>query len=833
HFDLLRRSAGSVVDAVWLRVQTAFDWNLTQELRHACRSLRRTPALTVVASTVLGLGIGASATVFSVVDVLLLRPLPYREPDQVVTIWQQRVEADSAIGDVAPSNVLDWREQATSFDVVAAAEPFAFDYMVGSEPRTLLAVLVTEGFFRAVGVQPLIGRTFRPEEHRDGQDSVVLLSYGCWQRYFGGDRGLVGRTVILDNEPRTVVGILPPDFQPRLLQTAREREVWAPHVTPPYTRRQRGSAYWNVVARLRRGVSLEQAQREMDAISARLAAAHPRTNRGVVARLVPFRDHLAGPVRPLLLVLVSAVGLVLLMACANVANMLLARGAERQCDLAVRSALGAGRARLVGQLMVENVLLALLGWGAGVALAYWGTRVVVALSPGGIPRIHQVGLDGRVLLFSLVVAASTALFFGLAPATTFSRTDAGGLKAPGRSVGSGVSRKLRSALVVAEVGIAMVLLVGAGLLLRSFANVLRQDPGFTSTNVLAVQVFTYGERYRTPEQQVVFYDQALQRIRALPGMRDVGLVSAMPFAEANINIESGFWIQGQPKPSPAEMPSTFTTVATAAYFRVMNIPLMRGRMFTNGDRAGALGVVLVNETMARTYWPGEDPVGRHITVNWQDDPRDVQIVGVVGHVRHEGPESHPRPEVFFPHAQLPFGSMTFVAGTVDDPASYVDATKQQIWAVDPTLPIYEAIALDRLTSAWLAPRRFSLLVVGAFAIMAFVIAAIGVYGVISYSMARRTREIGLRMAIGAQAADIRRLVLVEGVVLAALGIGAGLAGALALTRFLRALLFDVTPSDPVTLASVSILLFVVALAACYVPARRATRIDPLVALRQE
>jgi putative ABC transport system permease protein len=833
HLDLLRRSIGSVVDAVWLRIQGAFDWNFTQEVRHGCRSLRQNPTLTIVASSVLALGIGAGTTVFSVVDTLLLQPLPYSEPDRIVTIWQQRTDADNAIGDVASGNFLDWREQATSFDVVAGVEPWSFDYLGTSEPRTLLAAAVTEGFFGAVGVRPLMGRTFRPEEHQDGQNNVVLLSYGCWQRYFGGDRNLLGRTVILDGEPRTVVGVLPPGFQPRLLQGGREREVWAPNVVRPSEREERGSAYWNVVARLRRDVSVERAQHEMDAISARLAAAHPRTNRGMVARIVPFRDHLVGSVRTVLLVLVSAVGLVLLMACANVANMLLARGAERQRDLAVRSALGAGRGDLIRQLMVESMLLALLGCGAGLALAYWGTGVVVALSPGGIPRMDHVGLDGRVLLFSLIVAASTALLFGLTPATTCTRTDAGGLKDASRSVGSGVSRQLRSVLVVAEVAIAMVLLVGAGLLLRSFANVLREDPGFTSSNVLAVQVFTSGPRYDTPEKEAVFYDQTLERMRALPGVRDVGLVSAMPFFDANINIDVGFWIEGRPKPSPDEMPSTFLTVVTAEYFRVMNIPLLRGRMFTDHDRAGTPGVVLVNETMARTYWPGGDPVGQHIAVNWQGDPREVQVVGVVGHVRHEGPESQPRPEVFFPHAQLPFGAMTFVAGTVGDPASHVEAIKQQIWAVDPTLPVYEAATLDQVTSTWLAPRRFSLFLLGAFAFIAFLIAAVGVYGVISFSTACRTREIGLRMAMGAQAADIRRLVLVEGVLLTALGIGVGLAGALALTRFLRTFLFDVTPSDATTLVTVSTLLFIVAVAAGYVPARRATRIDPLVALRQE
>ncbi|MPY89346.1 MAG: FtsX-like permease family protein [Luteitalea sp.] len=831
--DLLRRSMGSVVDASWLRVLATFDLNLTQEVRYAFRSLRRAPTLTIVASSVLALGIGAGTAVFSVVDTLVLRPLPYSEPDRIVTIWQQRTDADNAIGDVAPGNFLDWREQATSFDVVAGVEPWSFDYLGTSEPRSLLAAAVTEGFFRTVGVQPLMGRTFRPEEHQEGQSNVVLLSYGCWQRYFGGDRELIGRSVILDGEPRTVVGVLPPDFQPRLLQGGREREVWAPNVIRPYEREERGSAYWNVVARLRRDVSVEQAQREMDALSTRLAAAHPQTNSGMVARLVSFRDHLIGSVRAALLVLLSAVGLILLMACANVANMLLARGAERHRELAVRSALGAGRSRLIRQLFVESLLLALLGCGAGLALAYWGTQALVALSPAGIPRMEQVGLDGRILTFSVVVAAATALLFGLTPATTCTRTDAGGLKDAGRSVGSGVSRRLRSVLVVAEVAIAMVLLVGAGLLLRSFANVLREDPGFTSSNVLAVQVFTYGPRYDTPEKQAVFYDQTLERMRTLPGVRDVGLVSAMPFFDANINIDVGFWIEGRPKPSPDAMPSTFLTMVTAEYFRVMNIPLLGGRMLTDRDRAAGPAVVLINETMASRFWSGEDPVGQRITVDWDRERREAEIVGVVGHVRHEGPESQPRPEVFFPHAQLPFGSMTFVASTLGDPASHIDAMKQQIWAVDPTLTVYDAATLDQVTSAWLAPRRFSLFLLGAFACIAFLIAAVGVYGVISFSTARRTREIGVRIAVGAQAADIRRLVLTESVVLAALGIGVGLAAAVALTRFLRALLFDVTPTDPLTLAVVSVLLLAVAVTAGYLPARRATRIDPLVALRVE
>jgi putative ABC transport system permease protein len=832
--DLLRRAVGAARDAVSVRRAASMDFDVVGDVRHALRLLMARPAFSLTAIGVLAVGIGATTAIFSVVDLLLLRELPYREPDRIVTIWQQDTRAGVERGDVAPANFLDWRDESRAFERIAAAEPMAFDYLGGPEPESVAGALVTEGFFGALGVDPVLGRGFVAEDHQTGAPLSVVITYGSWQRRFGGSPSIVGRAIQLEGTAYTLVGVLPPEFEPGLLQGRLEREIWAPKAIQPYEPRIRGSAYWNVAARLKPGVTLEAARAEMRTISRRLEQAHPRTNTGVVANVVPLRDHLAGSVRTPVLVLAGAVALVLLIACANVANLLLAHGAERSQEFAVRMALGARRSRLVRQLLTESAVLALVGCAGGVALASWGLDVIVGLAPGGVGLIEDARIDVRVLVFALVLSLSTAILFGLAPALQFSRPVMHDrLKDGARGSSGGVGRRrIRGALIVAETALALVLLIGAGLLLRSFALLTSVDPGFSTRNVASLQVFTYGQRYRTADQRRLFYEQALERIRTLPGIEAAGLVSAMPFAAANINMEAAFAVEGSTLP-PDQQPSTFLTAATTDYFRAMSIPLREGRLFGDADGPRAPTVALVNRTMADRYWPGSTPLGSRVTTMFTGQKLTAEIVGVVGEVRHDGFDSQPRPEIFFHHAQVPFGSMTFVVRTAGDAAAAIQSIKQQVWSLDPTLPFYDAATVDQLVSKSLTPKRFSLLLLGAFALAAFALAAIGIYGVISVATAQRTHEIGVRMAMGARAADIRRLVVGQGMWLVMAGIAIGVAGALPLTRLMRTLLFGITATDPLTIGAVSLLLAAVAAIACYLPARRATHVDPLHALRYE
>jgi putative ABC transport system permease protein len=808
---------------------------LAGDVRHGFRLLRMRPLLSSLAVAILALGIGSTVAVFSFVDRLLLRDPPYREPGRVVTFWQTTPDAPAAREGVSPGAFLAWREQATSFETFAAVEPWSFTYLSDAEPQSLLSVLVTERFFEAIGTQPMLGRTFRPDEHVSGRANVVILSYGAWQRLLGSDANAVGRTIQLDGRAFEVVGVLPRSFDPDM-PPGRTREVFAPKVVQEFERRSFRSRYWAAVGRLKPGVTQEQARQEVAAVSAQLARENPRAMSESGALAVPLNQHLAGETREPLLVLLGAIVVVLLIACANVANLLLALAAERRREFTMRTALGAGPARIVRQVMIESFSVALLASAGGLAIAAWAIDIIAAMAPGDVPQIDQVGLDFRVLAFAIGLTLVTTCVFGLTPALQAARPAL--RDAIATSSQSPARRKFASILVVAEVSLTLLLLVGAGLLLKSFVSLASVDVGFARSNVVALQVFAYGQRYNTPARTLAFFDETAGRMRGLPGVDTVGLVSAMPFLPSNIGIELPFQVEGRPASSPSEMPTAFVTIATGEYFRAMQVPLRAGRVFEDRDLGSTRPVALVNELFARRHLGlvGTDldqATLSRLRVTWQGKPLTVDIVGVVGQTRHDGFDREPRPELFLPLAQVPFGSMTFVARTAGDPAAVVPALKSAVWAIDSAMPFYMVATIDSLLSQSLSPRRFLMWLLSGFAACAFALAAAGIYGVLTFSTLQRTREMGIRIAMGARAGDITRLVVREGMTLVAIGIALGLAGSAAIARGLSSLLFGVSPLDPITLAAAILLLGSVALAACYLPARRATRVDPLLVLKAE
>ncbi len=799
---------------------------LWQDLRFGARMLMKQPGFTLIAVITLSLGIGANTAIFSVVNGALLRPLPYPDADRIVTLWQRNNQSGAKESGASSANFLDWQSRSQNFSEMAAAEPYSLNLTGQDEPEAFRAWLVTAGFFQILGVNALHGRTFNPEEYKPGNERVVILSCGLWRRRFGADPNLIGRTLRLNGQQYTVVGVMPPEFEFPV-----GREMWAPRIVTERDKVVRGSGYMPVIGRLKPGVTLAQARQEMDSIAAQLLQEHPQANRERGVAVVPLPEQLTGQVRLALLVLLGAVGMLLLIACANVASLSLARAAEREREFAVRVALGADRARLTRQLLTESLLLALLGGFGGLLLANWASGAILSLGPGDLPRVGEAPIDGRVLAFTVAVSALTALIFGLAPALRFSKPDLNrSLKEGGRSAPGFTRHRLRQALVVSEVALALVLLVGAGLLVRSFARLLQVNPGFSTDKVLALEVHVWGLA-RTPEQRAAFFEQTLDRLAALPGVQAAGAVTALPFHDNAIDPSATFIIEGRPAPLPGQEPATYLTVATADYFSAMGIPLRRGRFFSRFDRQDAAPVALINETMARRYWPDEDPLGRKITARLFGQPISCEIIGVVGDVRHTGLDSNPRPELFRPHLQSPYGSMTYAVRAVGDPLALLPAVKKEIWAVNNRLPFTSTATVEQLVSRTLAARRFTLLLLGSFAALALLLAAVGIYGLISFTTRQRAHEIGVRMAMGAQASNITRLVLREGLLLTLSGVTLGVTGAWALTRFLSGLLFGVSATDPGAFAAVVALLLVVALLASWIPARRATKVDPMIALR--
>jgi putative ABC transport system permease protein len=824
NMDLVRRALGAFPDATWIRRQFTTDSEFAQDVRHGLRVLWRAPGFSVTAITILSLGLAGTVSIATLLDTLLFRPLPYADAERVVTVWQRSAAGER--DDVAPANFLDWRERSTSFEGLAAVVPYSYDYTGGANPEVFFGAQVTEGFFETLGTRPMVGRTFASAEHATGAKRVVIITHGLWQRRFNGDPGILNGPISLDGQPYTIVGILPPDFRPQLLPRPGELSVWTPKVIREYEKGIRDSAWWNVVGRLKPGVSIDQANTEMASVAAALGREYPTTNERVGVNVVSLRDYLAGEVATPLYVTLAAVFLVLLIGCANVANLLLARGLKRHREFAIRAALGAGRARLVRQMIGESLLLSVVAAAAGVAMAYWLISAIVALAPAGVLRLQDARLDGRMMTFAAMLTTLTALAFGVLPALQFSRPNRDVMRERQPSSGRSQARRV---LVAGEIALAVVLLVGAGLLIRSFERLVSVDPGFSPENTVALQVFVH-DRHGSPVQTRTFFRETLTRMSQLPGVDAAGAVSAMPFAMSNIDIRSTFDVVGRPARTAAAR-GVYVTIATPGFFKALAVPLREGRLLEAQDSEQAPVVAVISEALKRREWPNESPIGRRIRVDWQGDPMEAEVVGVVSQLRHDGLDSVARPEVFLALDQVPFGSMTYVIRGSLPAEDLIAAGRSAVWSVDPQQPFYEVRGVEQMVAASVVRERFSMTLLAAVAGVALLLCAIGIYAVVSFTTAQRTREIGVRMALGADRSSIRSMVLREGAVMVAAGLTVGVLAALATTRYLQTLLFEIRPTDPLTLVGVCVLLSGAALLACYVPAARATRVDPVVALR--
>jgi putative ABC transport system permease protein len=821
---------------------------LLQDLRFAGRTLLKRPVLTIVAVLTLALGIGANTAIFSVVDSVLLAPLPFRDPDRLAVIWASNPELARQVGlpdklPVSPGTFLDWKT-AKSFEKMAIVTADRLSLTGDGDPEQIAAADVSGELFQVLGTPALLGRTLLPEDDDKGKRTTILLSHEFWQRHFGGDRHVIGRTLHVDGLPLTVVGVMPAGFafprggeMPHGFGFAAQPDVWVPQAFTPERRLSRGNRGHVAIGLLKPGVSIAQAQAEMTEISRRVEKAHPDSDSGWHNRVAPLRRELVGDIRPALLILLAAVGVVLLIACVNVASLLLAQAAARQKEIAVRTALGAGRGRMARQLLTESALLAATGGAAGLLLAVWGLRAFTLWIPDDVPVSRHLTLDPRVLLFTLGVTLLTGLLAGLAPAFQMTRPDLAESLRDGTRAGSGTARgnRTRGVLVIVETALAVVLVVCAGLLIRSFARVAHIDPGFRPEGVLTLQVPVSRVKYPDGAKRWAFLSQALERLRALPGVTLAGTVSNLPLSGQE-EIDD-LIVEGEPRPTTASAtPLADLRQASPGYFEAMGIRLLRGRTFTGDDRAGAQGVAVVNETLARVHWPGADPIGKRIRFGDPDPtkkPEWLSVVGVVEDVRNSSLEGTPRPQAYLATPQDAFSDQFIVLRTNGDPKNLIAAARSAIWSVDRDQPVAEVRAMTKVVSQAVAGRRFNMVLLGLFAGLALVLAAVGIYGVTAYSVAQRTREMGLRMALGAGRRTVLALVLREAGSLALAGLAAGLVLAFAATRVMASLLFGVGATDPITFGSVAAALALVSLFAAWVPGRRATQVDPMVALRAD
>jgi putative ABC transport system permease protein len=796
--------------------------NLLKDIRYGVRSLLKRPGFTVVAVMTLALGIGVNTAIFSVINAVLLRPLAYGEPARVLTFRSNQSAPDLA----------DVEKQSHVFSSFGGEVKQPMDYTAGSEPVQFQVGQVTGGFFETLGVKAERGRVLTHEDDKTGAPYVTVLSHALWLHQFGADPQIVGKTIPLSGNVYTVTGVMPESFSSPRDNT----EAWTPvHVSNPVAASFRGVHFLRTYGRLAAGASIEQARAEMQVIDKNLAEQYPADNKNRSTVLIPLHERIVGQSRQSLLVLFAAVSLVLLIACANFANLLLARAAEREREFVIRTALGAGRWRLIQQLLTESLLVSFAGGAIAVLLAIWGTNLLVALQPENLPRLQEIGVDGRVLAFTFVVSLLTGIIFGLVPAWTSSRGGVNeGLKEGGRSATAGGPRqRLRSTFVVVELAVALVLLIGAGLLIKTFWNLRSVEPGFNPDHLLTMRVELPEARYQEVDKQTRFRTQALGNISSLPGL-EVAMISELPLS--GDVLDHDFLIESRPPLAPGDEPSLETRSVMGDYFHVMQIPLRAGRNFASQDFAEKAPLVgIANEATVRQYFPNEDPLGKRI--RWARDPEVhwITIIGVVADVKHFGLDLPDQPSLYSPFTQIsPWKRwMTFVARTQSEPASLAQAVKQQIWRVDSQLPVSKLKTMNDVAAASFAARRFNMFLLAIFASLALVLSAVGIYGVMSYIVTQRTQEIGIRMALGARTTDVLKLVLRNGMTLTLMGVAIGLAGAFALTRLLTTLLFGVKPTDRATFIAVSMVLVFVALLACYLPARRATKVDPLVALRYE
>ena len=804
--------------------------SLPQDLSYALRTLRKSPGFTLAAVLCFALGIGATTAMFSVVNAVLLRPLPFHEPDRVAGLWNHLTKMDlDWLGASAPE-YLEYVERNSVFEQIAAYQ-MGFEVTIGGEtgPESVVAGLATPSLFPLLGVKASAGRTFAAEEGVRGEDDVVLLSHGFWRRRFGGDPSVVGKKIDISGEPLLVIGVLPPAFR---LEGEKEADIWAPLALDLTNLRPRRHRYLNVLGRLKDGVSLAQAQAGIEKIAREVEQEYPDVYQpqGRQVVLVPLQERMVSEVRPALLALLGAVALVLLISCVNVANLLLARATRRQGEIALRTALGADRLRLLRQVLAESTVLAVLGGAVGLLGASWALDLLVAIHPESIPRVDEIQLDGTVVAFAIALSLLTGLVFGMIPGIQLFRRELHPLlKEGGRATGG--RGRLRNALVVSEIALAFVLLIGAGLLLESFRKAQRVDPGFEVDELLTLRVTLPYSQYREDSRAEGFYRSLLERIQALPGVEAAAMISNLPLSGQE--SLTGFLIEGRSL-SPADgAPSADQRVVSAGYHQAMGIGLVQGRYFQEGDTAQSPRVALIDETLARRDWPGESPLGRRIQLGSGGDGPFLTIVGVVEHVRQHGLDRESRPQIYVPYPQSVLRSMALLVRTSGDPLSLASPVRSAVWELDPGQPVSEIRSMDEVMAESFAPRRFSTALLSSFSAIALLLASLGVYGVMAYNVAQRGREIGLRVAMGAQRSDVLRLIVGQGMSLTLIGLLAGGLGAVALTRFLASQLFGVGAHDPAVFTVGALSLAAIALLASFVPARRALRFDPVSVLKSE
>ncbi|HMG33330.1 MAG TPA: ABC transporter permease [Blastocatellia bacterium] len=808
---------------------------LIQEIRHGLRSLLRNPSFSIIAVLALALGIGVNSSIFSVVNGVLLKPLSYRNPDQLVRIWEKWGGFDN--GSISYPNFKDWRQRNQSFEKMAAYRWTGFNLTGGDRPERLSGRQVSSELLEVLGVAPAFGRNFRPDEDREGANPVAMISDSLWHRRFGGDPSVLEQSLILNDQPYQIVGVLPADFN----YLDRAPDVLVPiEATKERSLKERA---WHpgtqVVARLKTGVTLEQARADMTSIAGALGEEFPTTNKEHWVTVGSLYDAMVGDVRKLLLLLIAAVAFVLLIACANVANLMLARASARQKEMAIRSALGASRLRIIRSLLVESVTLALIGGALGLVVTYWGTELALKALPDALPRVNEIKVDANVLLFTAVASIITGIVFGLAPALQASNPNLNEtLKEGGRSGSSG-RQGLRSTLVVAEIAISLVLLVGSGLLIRSFIALNRVNPGFDDRNLLTFDVSLSSKEFAEAAKVRRFFKQLLERIEARPGVQAAAMTDLLPLNGGD--NENWFYITNRPKPSPSELPLAMSYITSPGYLNAMKIPLVQGRFFEESDTLTSVPVMVIDEHMAAQYFPGENPLGQHISVPTPEKAIDFQVIGIVGHVKQENLDTTEGAfigvQMYISFQQVPdefiFPSSTIVVRTNANPSSYVGPMRDDLASIGGNATLSDAKTMEQHKGNLIADRRFTLILVGVFAALALVLASIGIYGVISYSVEQRTREIGIRTALGASPRHVLGMVVGGGAKLAIIGIAIGTVGGLVLTQLIRAFLYSVSPSDPLTFTGIALVLAAVAIIASYVPARRAMKVDPNTALRCE
>jgi putative ABC transport system permease protein len=812
-----------------------------RDFRHALRMLLRNPVFTVVAVLTLALGIGANTAIFSVINSVLLHPLPYHDPDNLVMVWESNSQHPNPHNTVSPPNFLDWQSRNTVFSSMA----FVFDErdnLTGNgEPQEVVVQDVSASFFSVLGVDPIIGPGFTPENGQPGHDNVVILGYGLWKERFAGDPAIVGKSILLNGKPQTVVGVAPQNFNWFIKDgslTGAKPQMWSPFVFPQafHDHKQIGR-FMTVVARLHPGATHSQAQTQMNAIASRLEQEYPDFDGHWGANVVLLRQQISGEIRPALLILFGAVAFVLLIACANVSSLLLARAASREREMAIRTAIGASRWRIARQLLMESLLLALIGGGIGVALAVWGTNALLAASPRNLLDLRSISMDLRVLAFAVGATLLAGLLFGFLPSyiSAHSRISET-LKEGGRGSSTANRRAFaRNAFVVAQLGLALVLLTGSGLLIRSFVRLIGVDPGFDTGHLLTFKITLPRSKYGTDPLRLAFFQQFLARICAIPGVRSASMESFPPLT--GLGAATGVHLLSQPSFALSDLPVANVGVVGPDYFATMNIRLRAGRLFNAQELAEEKHVTIVNQAFADRYLHGVNPLGQKAAIYMksfnENEIKPSEIIGVVGDVHQIGLDTSPEPTVYWPHPELVMSGMTILVRTSNDPFAMVSAARNELQQIDPELPMAAVATMDQLLADSLSRSRFTMLLLGIFAAVALVLAAVGIYGLIAYSVTQRTQELGIRITLGAQRRDVLRLVLGQGTRLTLLGVTVGVLAALGLARLLSTLLFGVSATDPLTFAGVAALLGLVALAACYIPARRATRVDPIVALRYE